>query len=140
MSDEKATAAIDRQKAEMYNQIVMDENSIFHNHSKTDVYVMSAALGYYFKESIPIPSSSRQDLFVSTTLGSGSADKLWIMKSIAMANSGVEVLKSMKEVIKICDGYANAGIDRLYNTHKVADDEADDIAMLIAEALEQLVE
>ena len=101
---------------------------------------MSAALGYYFKESKNIPPSNRQDLFVTTTLGSGSADALWILKSIAISHSGIEILKSMRDIIKICDDYANSGIERLYKIHKDSDDEADDIAMLIADSLDNLIE
>lgn len=140
MTDERATTKIDREKSYMYDEIVMDENSIFHNQSKTSVYVMSVALGYYFKESKDIPSSNRQDLFVTTTMGSGSTDALWILKSIAISHSGIEILKSMRDIIKICDNYANSGIEHLYKIHKDSDDEADDIAMLMADALNDLVE
>ncbi|TQS77774.1 hypothetical protein [Candidatus Methanarcanum hacksteinii] len=140
MTDERATTKIDREKSHMYDEIIMDENSIFHSQSKTTVYVMSAALGYYFKESKNIPPSNRQDLFVTTTLGSGSADALWILKSIAISHSGIEILKSMRDIIKICDDYANSGIERLYKIHKDSDDEADDIAMLIADSLDNLIE
>ena len=140
MTDERATTKIDREKSYMYDEIVMDENSIFHSQNKTSVYVMSVALGYYFKESKDIPSSNRQDLFVTTTMGSGSTDALWILKSIAISHSGIEILKSMRDIIKICDNYANSGIEHLYKIHKGSDDEADDIAMLMADALNDLVE
>ena len=140
MTDERATTKIDREKSYMYDEIVMDENSIFHSQNKTSVYVMSVALGYYFKESKDIPSSNRQDLFVTTTMGSGSTDALWILKSIAISHSGIEILKSMRDIIKICDNYANSGIEHLYKIHKDSDDEADDIAMLMADALNDLVE
>ncbi|WP_400211012.1 hypothetical protein [Candidatus Methanarcanum hacksteinii] len=135
MSDERATGTIDKDKAHIYDELVMDDHSLFRSHSKTDVYVMAAALGYYFKEIKEIPSTNKQDLFVTTTLGSGTVDKLWILKSIAISFSGIEVLKSMKEIIKICDSYANAGIDRLDQIHKNSDDEVVEYAMLMAESL-----
>ena len=139
MSDERATASIDSEKAHMYEEITKDENSIFKSNSKTVVYVMSAALGYFFKEFKEIPSKNRQDLFVSTTLGSDSDEKLWIMKSIAISNEGIEVLDSMKKVIKICDAYANAGIERLYELHKTSYDETSDLAMLMKDALDSAI-
>ena len=137
MTDERATASIDKEKSYMYDEIVMDDNSIFKSHSKTDVYVMAATLGFYFKESIEV--KNKQDLFVSTTLGSDSSEKIWIMKSLAISNSGLDVLKSMKEIVKICDAYANAGIDRLYQMHKTSDDEASELAIMMKDALDSAI-
>jgi len=140
MTDQRATTRIDKEKNYMYNQIMTDENSIFHNHSKTDIYVMSAALGYFFKEYKEIPPPNKMDLFLTTTLGAGSERKLWILKSLAISRSGIEILRNIGDVIKICDAYANAGIEHLYNIHITSDNEADDIALLMDDSLERLIE
>ncbi len=138
MSDERATAMIDKSKSYMYDELIMDENSIFHNHTKTDVFILSSAIGYYFKNRVPLPtpSSEKQDLFVTTTLGGGSVDKIWIMKSIALAQTDITILKSMREVVKICQEFANFGIDYIYKVHKESDNEVSELANMMADALE----
>ena len=139
MSDVRADAFIDKNKSHMYEELRIDKNSIFCNHTKTDIYIMSLTLGYYFKESKEIPSGSKQDLFVSTTLGSDSDEKIWIMKSIAIALEGISVLKDLRKIFKICDGYANAGIERLYKIHKESDDESGELAMMMQDALDDVI-
>ncbi|MCB5279691.1 MAG: hypothetical protein M0Q19_08295 [Candidatus Cloacimonetes bacterium] len=134
MSD-RADAYINREKSVMYDSLVGDSNSIFYKHTRTDVYVAAAAMGYYHKKSEKIPASLKQGLFVSTTLGKDSTNNLWIMKSIAIAIKGIEVLSSMKDVISICDEFANSGIDDLYNFHMNSTDEINDMASTLMDIL-----
>jgi len=136
MTDERATAAIERSKSYMYDELTDDENSLFYKHNKTDVFIAAMGFGYFFKESSPV--KERQDLFVSTTL-SRDSEKIWLMKSVAMSQCGISVLKSMNDVVKICQEFANSGINRLYKIHKESENEVSDIVMIMEDALDSLV-
>lgn len=136
MSD-RADAFINREKSWKYDSLVGDSNSIFYKHSKTDVYVAAAAIGYYHKNSEKIPTSLKQNLFVSTTLGKDSGNSLWIMKSIGIAISDIKVLSNMKEVIAICDEFANSGIDVLHKIHVDSTDEINEIASMLMDILSE---
>lgn len=141
MSDDRATAVIDRSKSILYDELIRDESSVFYTSSKMNVFVMAACIGFYFKQIIPLPTGSeRQDLFVTTTLGGDSQEKLWILKSIAVSLRGITVLKSMREIISVCQEYANFGIDYLYKIHKESDNETSEIAALMADSLDSMIE
>lgn len=112
---EDIRAYIDKSKSSYYDSIVENEKSPFFKHTKTDVFVAAAAIGYYLKKSEPI--SKRQDLFLVSTMSRDEKGRLWIMKSIAISIVGLEALKDLKKVIKICEEYANCGIDWLYRAH-----------------------
>lgn len=134
MSNARADALIDKNKSYMYDEITEDLDSVFRSRTKTHVFVTAASIGYYFKKSTPLPTS-KQSLFVSTTLGDDSRYLLWIMKSIAISQVGIEVLKNMRDVMKICQEYANYGIDYLYNLHKESDNEIAEVVRLMMAAL-----
>ncbi|AIZ56884.1 hypothetical protein Mpt1_c10120 [Candidatus Methanoplasma termitum] len=123
---EDVRGTIEKEKSHLYDAIVDDVNSPFYKHSKTDVFVAAAAIGYYYKKSVTL-ATPKQDLFVLSTLSRDEKGRLWIMKAIALSMGGLEVLKDMKEIVKICEGYANYGIDWLYKLH---DDEVDISAAL----------
>jgi len=137
MNNTRADANINKEKSILYDSLVDDDNSVFYKHSKTDVYVAAAAIGYYHKKSEKIPPGMKQNLFVTTTLGKSSNDSIWIMKSIAIATKGIEVLKSMWDVVSICDDFANSGIDILYELHANSTDEVNQIASILMDILEE---
>lgn len=137
MSEDRATARIDRDKSFKYDELVRDKSSFLSGSSKTDVYILAASIGYYDKKKTPLPSG-KQDLFVTTTLGSGADARKWMLKSLAIATaSDIAILKSMTDMIEICDAYANYGIDVLYDIHKNSDDEISDVVDRMIEVLEE---
>lgn len=133
--NDRADAYINKEKSEMYDSLVGDSNSIFYKHSKTDVYVAAAAIGYYYKKSEKIPTSLKQALFVSTTLGKDRS--IWIMKSIGIAIKGIDILSSIRDIIAICDEFANTGIDELHNIHVKSIDEVNEIASILMDVLSE---
>jgi|GEM_PF-2918482 len=137
MSDERADGLIEKGKSHMYDELVDDQNSLFFGSNKTDVFMAAASVGYFFKKSSPVKEA--QSLFVSTTLGRDK-EKIWLMKSIALSQRGISVLKSMREVVKICQEFANEGIDKLYEIHKTSENEISDIVAIMVEALDSLIE
>ncbi len=80
-----------------------------------DIYVAAAAIGYYNKECIPI-KGSKTSIGVMSLISSNSP-KLWILKSIAIAINGINILENLKDVASTVEGYANAGIDKLIMFH-----------------------
>lgn len=135
--NDRADAYISKDKSKLYVALVGDENSIFYKHTQTDVYVAAAAIGYYHKKSEKITPSLKQGLFVSTTLGKDSSNNLWILKSIAIANKGIESLNNMREVISLCDEYANCGIDIIYKIHTESTDEINEMASMMMDVLSE---
>ena len=59
---------------------------------------------------------------------------LWMLKSIAIAAGGIDVLKDLRQVAAIVEEYANAGVDILYEKHQNNSD--DEIYSMAAELIE----
>lgn len=135
--NKRADAFIHKDKSYKYAALVDNESSIFYKHTRTDVYVAAVSVGYYNRQSERIPTSSKQNLFVSTTLGENRDDNLWIMRSIAIATRGIEILSNIREIFSICDEFANCGIDILYNFHVNSDDEVNEMAAILMDILEE---
>lgn len=135
---ERADAYIDSSKSYMYNILVDDTNSLFYHKNKTEVYVAAASIGFYFKKSDKIPSSNKQALFVSTTLGKSSVNLLWILKSIGISVDGIDSLNDLRKVMSLCDEYANYGIEYIYDIHtNRTSTEANELASTMADILDE---
>ena len=109
-----ASGWIEEEKIPKYQEIIDREDSPFFKAGLIDVFIASAAIGYYYKKREPV--KHQHQLFRTFTIGSN--EKLWLMKSIAVSDCGLTVLKSMKDVMKINQEFANVGIDYLYDWHK----------------------
>ena len=62
-------------------------------------------------------------MFITSTLGSGNSEKLWVLKAIAITELGIDSLRDLRASMKICQEYANYGINRLYDMHVNSSDE-----------------
>ena len=110
---EDATARIEEEKRSIYDEILKNESSPFFNHKDSELFFSAVAVGYYYKKKEPL--KKKRDLFRTFTIGDKS--KIWLLKAVAVSTSGIEVLKDIKEVVKICEEYANSGIDQIYKWH-----------------------
>ena len=129
---------IDSAKSPKFNELNEDMSSIFYKKGQTTIFIAAACIGFYFKERIPLPPGKASgDLFITSTLGSGNSTKLWILKSIGMADSGINSLKDFKSTMKVCQEYANYGIDYLYNIHRESDDEIGELFRKMNDVLEE---
>lgn len=139
MSSESATVRIEEQKSCMFKELTTEEGSIFYKHSETEVFVVAASIGFYRKEQKKL-ASKKSDLFVTMTLSKDNADKLWIMKAIAISHEcSLEVIDDMRKVAEICEEYANAGIDILYEQYKNGHG-IDDLSELMQNAVDDFKE
>lgn len=111
---ERADARIEKEKLHMYDSLANDENSIFFKHNTSDIYVAAAAIGFYERKRVPL--KSKHGLFIMNNMGKNNSG-IWIIKSIGISQLGIDSLNQLPEVAKICDEYANYGIDQLYKTH-----------------------
>ena len=129
---------IDSSKKYKFEELNEDLSSLFYKSGQTTIFIAAACVGYYFKIRNPLPSGKdSSDLFITSTLGSGNSEKLWILKSIAMTELGIESLKDLKAVMKVCQEYANYGIDYIYDIHKTPDiDEAAEYSRMMKDILE----
>ncbi len=139
MSNDNATARIEEQKSKMFKELTSEQSSIFYKQSESSVFITAAAVGFYRKEPKEL-TSKKTDLFVTSTLGKDNAEKLWIMKAIAIAYTGtLEIIDDMKKVVEICEKYANSGIDILYNQY-LAGNEISEMAELMQTAVDDFEE
>ena len=131
--NERADSYIEDSKSFKYTALVEDSNSVFYKRNRTDVYVAATAVGYYLKKREKI--EKKHGLFVSTTLGKNSESNIWILKSIGIATLGIDCLKDFKSILNVCDEYANAGIDFIYDVHTESENEANDFASKMIDVL-----
>ena len=137
MKEENAIAKIDRSKAYKYDELNNDVSSVFYKTGSVGLFTAATSVGYYFKKRIPLPANDeRQDIFQTSTLGGNSTSSFWVWKSIAMTQEGIVVLKSLKDVVSICQEYANYGIDYIYDVHKKSQDETRDYANQLYDILD----
>lgn len=120
MSDVRAEMNIDKSKHEIYKHLIEDECSIFYNQGYTEVFVAATATGFYYKKREPI-RGSKHSLYPMNLYPSNNSD-LWMLKSIAIAADGIDVLRNLRDVATIVEEYANAGIDILYERSKNPDE------------------
>ena len=125
---------IDNSKHEYYERLRNDPNSLFYKMDYIDIYVAAAAIGYYKKQCEPI-KGTKSSIGVMSLMNSNNP-KLWIIKSIAIAVKGIEVLENLKEVAAAVEGYANAGIDRLIEFHNGDGDEVYSMALELMDVIE----
>jgi len=127
------TGHIEKSKKEYYDMIIETEGSPFYGHKATDVFVTAAAVGYYFEKREPV--KDKHDLFRTFSMAS-EKNRMWLLKSIAMAVEGVDVLTDMKRIIKINEEFANAGIEYLYEMHK----DGSDVTLRLADKMFEILE
>ncbi len=128
---------IDSSKSVKYSTLNDDISSIFYKKGYTSIFIAAACVGYHSGSKAPLPpGKGSSDLFITSTLGSGNSEKLWILKSIAITELGIDALKDFKTSMKICQEYANCGIDLLYDIHTDSEDETKDYSRIMKDILD----
>ena len=93
---------------------VGDDTSIFHKKRQVDIFLLAMSIGYAKKtrKKVARPSMSiRRDALTEK--------ETWIMCSVALASEErLEVLADPAHMVKICEEYANGGIDELVKMDK----------------------
>lgn len=93
---------------------VGDDTSIFHRKRQVDIFLLAMSIGYAKKirKKVARPSRSiRRDALTEK--------EVWIMCSVALAAvERLEVLADPAHVVRICEEYANGGIDELMRMDK----------------------
>lgn len=129
---------IDVSKSSKYSKLNDDLSSIFYKRGQASIFIIATCIGFYFRKRIPLPpGKGSSDLFITSTLGSGNSEKLWILKAIAISELGIDSLKDFKNAIKVCQEYANFGIDYLYDIHEKSSDEVRDYTRMMKEIVDE---
>lgn len=134
MPDTRADAHIEKSKVGYYDALVGDPSSIFRGKTRTAVFVSAAAVGYYYGKREKL-NGQKHTLFVASL--SADENLIWILKSIAVSIEGISVLNDFKKVISIAEEYANAGIDKLYETHRDSDDELFETVNMLSDIIKE---
>lgn len=128
---------IDSSKSLKYSTLNDDISSIFYKKGYTSIFIAAACVGYHSGKRSPLPpGKGSSDLFITSTLGSGNSEKLWILKSIAITELGIGALKDFRSSMKICQEYANYGIDLLYDMHTDSENEMIDYSRMMKDILD----
>ncbi len=133
--DVRTETNIAKSKRDIYTQLTEDEDSLFYKSKDTDLFVAAAAVGFYYQKSEPIVGA-KHSLYPMSMFKSDDPN-LWIIKSIAVAASGIDVLKNLRDVAAVVEAYANAGIDILYQRHIDSEDEVSSMAADLLQIIEQ---
>lgn len=137
MSDD-VHVKIDSSKSFKYSELNDDESSIFYKRGATTIFIAASCIGFYFRQRVNLPSGKNSsDLFITSTLGGENQTRLWILKSIAISEIGIDSLTDLKATMKICQEYANYGIDYLYQIHSNTDDETLELSKIMNDILEE---
>lgn len=93
---------------------VGDDTSIFHKKRQVDIFLLAMSIGHAKKISKKVarPSMSiRRDALTEK--------ETWLMCSVALdAEKRLEVLADPARIVRICEEYANGGIDELMRMDK----------------------
>jgi dnd system-associated protein 4 len=118
MSDTKYTATeagrdvvIERSKSELYAELQDTDGSPFKDAQRLEVFLFAMSYGSK-KAGKKELKGDRQALFNISSL---KEDQRWIIKSIAVQDAGTtDVLRDEKEVFRLAQEYANAGLEELH--------------------------
>lgn len=96
---------------ELLDPIIQEKGSPFYKHDRTSTYIISAVLGLKYKTSKPIKDPIDVRLFVQL-----SKEEKWALFTIAIADSGgTDILLDGEKALQIVEGYANGGVQILYD-------------------------
>lgn len=97
--------------------VTRKRGSIFYDKRLLDVFLVAMAIGKQKGYRTKLEKKSR-----SMPTNALREEEIWLMTSIALAeeNSDLDILTKPEEIVKICEEYANTGINTLitldYNT------------------------
>ena len=131
---------IDSSKSNMFSELNDDISSVFYKRGQASIFIAAACVGFYYKERVPLPPGKSSDLFITSTLGSANSEKLWILEAIAISELGIDSLKDFKGAMKVCQEFANYGIDYLYKIHRDSDDEVVEYSKMLKNILDDDLE
>ena len=99
--------AYDKNDQEFYASLVAeDSSSIFKNRTRVDVFMYAMALGFNAKKRLPLEKKA-----ANLNPSAISGNERWLMRAIAVTyTEDLNVIKDHKEVVKIAEEFANAGI------------------------------
>ena len=99
--------AYDKGDMEFYSKLVAeDSSSIFKKKERVDVFMYALALGFDAGKRLPLIKKA-----ANLNPSAISGEERWLMRSIAVTDTeDLNVIKDHKEVVKIAEEYANAGI------------------------------
>lgn len=105
----KEIILIDKDDRKLYERL--KEETIFQKKLNKDLFL--TAVGYGFKNNVKKAINKTDNTFLRTYY---LADEDWaFLKSLAISESSLDILKDMNEVLNIAEEYAHAGIEILVN-------------------------
>jgi dnd system-associated protein 4 len=102
---------LDKAKKDKYDRLESDALSVLKDGEHAEVFIQAMALAV--KEGTKKPLDDPYPLINMSSL---SEEQEWLIKAVAISDSdGVEILNQPRQMVKIAEEYANAGIDLLFD-------------------------
>jgi dnd system-associated protein 4 len=102
---------LEKSKKEKYDRLEQDASSILKGCEHAEVFIQAMALAVKEGSKTPL-----DDSYPLINMSSLSEEQEWLIKALAIAETGgVEILNQPKQMAKIAEEYANAGIDILFD-------------------------
>ena len=91
------------------------KHSFFYNKRNLDIFTYAMAIGKHYNEKLEVKNKSN-----SLPADSLKENEIWMMISVVFSepNVDIKILSDGKEIVKICEQYANAGIEKLIDMDK----------------------
>lgn len=119
---------VDPSKHSLYKDLETKQNSPFYNVDLVDIWLFTVGYGREHAQREPLPGNKKW--MVRMTSLDDEAE--WIVKSVAIKETGTaDVLQDGKEVFKIAQEYANAGVEDLH--WRVFEQDSDALSELTGE-------
>ncbi len=100
------------------NGTITEKGSIFYGKKQTDIFLLAMAIGKEEENRVKLKKHSE-----SIRRDALEEKEVWMMCSVALAEeSSLDILAKSKDLIKICEEYANGGIKTLMAENKRGSD------------------
>ena len=105
------TLNLDKAKKDKYDRLESDALSVLKDCEHAEVFIQAMALAVKEGSKKPL-----DDPYPLINMSSLSEEQEWLIKAVAMAESGgEEILNEPRQMDKIAEEFANAGIDLLFD-------------------------
>ena len=97
------------------NGYTTKKHSFFYGKRNLDIFTYAMAIGKHYNTKRALKSKS-----ISLPADSLKENEIWMMISVVFSepNVDIKILSDGKEIVKICEQYANAGIEKLIDMDK----------------------
>ena len=117
MSYDKSNSDVDKFYS-YTNGVIMEQESVFYKKRQIDIFLLAMAIGKEQNNRVKVKKPSQ-----TIRCDALHEEEVWLMCSVVLAEEGtdLDVLADPPRLIRICEEYANGGIEYLMQLEKQTD-------------------